>query len=103
MQLCSVPRLRATVPTTVQQRRAQAPEAPTVPSLIDVSRPEMFDPLTALTTGDESEFCGMQGENASRASVRAHKCGPGWRPEGILSREYLVGFRRARGARFDRA
>ena len=61
MQLYGLPRTRAGVTSPSIRRRAQAPEAPTLPSLIDVAPPEAFDPLTAMTTGDESEHCGMQG------------------------------------------
>lgn len=62
MQLYGVPRTRGAVLASPSiHRRAQAPEAPTLPSLIDVTPPDVFDPLTALTTGDESEHCGMQG------------------------------------------
>lgn len=63
MQLFQVPRTRSVYSTPSVHRRAQAPEAP---SLIDIAPPEIYDPLTALTTGDESEHCGMQGSVMQR-------------------------------------
>jgi hypothetical protein len=69
MHLVRVPRMREVAPSPRIHRRAQAAQAPPqapVPNLIDVSPPEIYDPLTTLTTGDESEHCGMQGVQCYR-------------------------------------
>ena len=50
--------------------RARAAESPAMPNLLDIEPPELFDPVDSLTTGDESEFCGMKGAHLNRAFSR---------------------------------